>query len=233
MTRDETIALWQKCEQAETAALANGKSHEDAHEAAKAVWNSWAEPLVARRRVLEAKGLLKSKKRNYEDFIVDWKLYDKEEAEKFLEVARCHFSEHLFDTHTNFRGFIFPGDAWFGRVYADVIGKDWEPANFETNTYFSHAVFHGDARFDRIVFEDYTGFESTIFLGDAGFDQVATSHAFELRRESQQLSRATSNSKIAYWQQKLPTGIRWETERNLQPNALSRPKGQHPVKLLT
>ncbi len=67
------------------------------------------------------------------------------------------------------------------------------------------------------------------------FDKMpfGSSHAFELRRESQQPSRATSNSKIAYWQQKLPTGIRWETERNLQPNALSRPKGQHPVKLLT
>ena len=35
MTRDETIAFWQQCEVARGAALAEGKSEEQAHEAAK------------------------------------------------------------------------------------------------------------------------------------------------------------------------------------------------------
>ena len=42
MTRDETIALWRECEAACKAALAEGKSKEEAHEAAKAIWNAWA-----------------------------------------------------------------------------------------------------------------------------------------------------------------------------------------------
>jgi hypothetical protein len=43
MTRDETIALWQKCEDARAAAQAEGKSEDEAHEAAKAIWNSVGE----------------------------------------------------------------------------------------------------------------------------------------------------------------------------------------------
>lgn len=47
MTRDETIALFQKCEQARADALAAGKPKEEAHEAAKAIWNDWADELLA------------------------------------------------------------------------------------------------------------------------------------------------------------------------------------------
>jgi uncharacterized protein (UPF0335 family) len=42
MTRDETIALWQRCESARAAVLAEGRSGDEAHEAAKSVWNAWA-----------------------------------------------------------------------------------------------------------------------------------------------------------------------------------------------
>ena len=64
MTRDETVALFLECEakraEARAAALAEGKDEDDAdsiaHEAAKAHWNAWAEPLLAERKAMEADG---------------------------------------------------------------------------------------------------------------------------------------------------------------------------------
>ena len=64
MTRDETVALFLECEakraEARAAALAEGKdeggANTAAHEAAKAHWNAWAEPLLAERKAMEAAG---------------------------------------------------------------------------------------------------------------------------------------------------------------------------------
>jgi hypothetical protein len=58
MTRDETIALWQKCEDARAAAQAEGKSEDEAHEAAKAIWNRWANGLRDDYEALDQVGLL-------------------------------------------------------------------------------------------------------------------------------------------------------------------------------
>jgi len=172
MTRDETIALWEKCQLAREAAIADGKSQVDAHQAAKTIWNAWASPLIAERLAIENKGLLHSKNLFYEDFIVDWKKYEHQEAKNFYNLARCHFSEYVFSDNANFSGFLFPGDAWFGRVRQGVLGREWMPAIFETNTFFTRAVFYGDARFDRVVFNGHAGFEAAHFLSDAGFGQV-------------------------------------------------------------
>jgi hypothetical protein len=64
MTRDETVALFLECEakraEARATALAEGKDKDGAntagHEAAKAHWNAWAEPLLAQRKAMEADG---------------------------------------------------------------------------------------------------------------------------------------------------------------------------------
>ena len=64
MTRDETVALFLECEakraEARTAALAEGKSEDEAdelaHEAAKAHWNAWADAMLAERKALETDG---------------------------------------------------------------------------------------------------------------------------------------------------------------------------------
>ena len=70
MTRDETVALFLECEakrgEARAAALAEGKGEDEAryiaHEAAKAHWNAWAEPLLAERKAMEADGRWAAKK---------------------------------------------------------------------------------------------------------------------------------------------------------------------------
>jgi hypothetical protein len=66
MTRDETIALWQECEDARAAALAEGRSDDEANEEAKAIWNEWADNMCAIRHQLECAGSFKTKlvKRN-------------------------------------------------------------------------------------------------------------------------------------------------------------------------
>ncbi len=66
MTREETIALWQECEDARTARLENGKSEDEAHEAAKTIWNAWAAELIKERKLLEVDDLFKTSKFNYE-----------------------------------------------------------------------------------------------------------------------------------------------------------------------
>ena len=61
MTREETIALWQKSEDAKKAAVADGKTSEAAHEAAKTIWNGWAQELLRKRKTLEGKGVWASR----------------------------------------------------------------------------------------------------------------------------------------------------------------------------
>ena len=64
MTRDETVALFLKCEEerrkARDEALETGKSENDAreiaHKAAMERWNAWAEPLLTERKAMEAEG---------------------------------------------------------------------------------------------------------------------------------------------------------------------------------
>jgi len=52
MTRDERVALF---EARRAEARAAGKSEDEAHEAAKAHWNAWAEGLLAERTQAIAK----------------------------------------------------------------------------------------------------------------------------------------------------------------------------------
>ncbi len=161
MTRDETIALFLECEgkrrDARAAALAEGKAADEAgsiaHEAAKAHWNAWAEPLLAERKAMEANGRWAAEKKS-------WGSLEPKNAETsaWMEKAAAAFSRCLFlsrgvegtkeaageeqeDTGgeapvksiplegsgANFSGFIFPGDAWFGSATftgdAELVAK--------------------------------------------------------------------------------------------------------------
>jgi hypothetical protein len=54
--RKRTIERFEECERARAKALEEGKSEEEAHEAAKAIWNGWAEKMLAERQTLENAG---------------------------------------------------------------------------------------------------------------------------------------------------------------------------------
>lgn len=57
MNQRETIALFEQCEAARRSALERGDDEDKAHEAAKAVWNAWAEKLLAERGAEKARQL--------------------------------------------------------------------------------------------------------------------------------------------------------------------------------
>ncbi len=99
MTRDETVALFLECEakraEARTASLAESKSPDEAeaiaHEAAKAHWNAWAEPLLAERQAMKADGRWAAEK--------DWsgsRQPKNKDTGEWLDRARAVFSNCYF-----------------------------------------------------------------------------------------------------------------------------------------
>jgi hypothetical protein len=148
MNRDETIKLFERCEAARAAtmeaALDEGKSGDDtrdvAHEAAKALWNGWAEEMLTERKAMEDDGRWAAEKDDFGDLepqndeTHDWM------ARAAADFTRVHFLvrgvegtevnprevKHesapeeppvkripIEDRAVNFRGFKFPGPATF------------------------------------------------------------------------------------------------------------------------
>ena len=150
MNRNETIALFERCEAkraealaaATVEALAYGGSDDGAraiaHEAAKAVWNAWAAERLAERKALEGAGGWAAEK--------DWKgdLEPKnEDTRQWLEAARANFRRCRF----------LVGEA---QVTAEEVkeenaspGETVESIHLSSNAVnFSGFVFPGPALFD-------------------------------------------------------------------------------------
>ena len=130
MTRDETIALFTECEskrtEAKTAALAAGKSDEEAesiaHEAAKAHWNNWANEMLSKRLFLESKGVFSlAKKRPRPGWITSESRPKNHQTEEWLLQSKTNFTGFAFPRHANFKSFIFPGVTLFGDCDHSVI----------------------------------------------------------------------------------------------------------------
>jgi uncharacterized protein YjbI with pentapeptide repeats len=183
MTRDETVQLWQACEDARAAASAAGQADDQAHEAAKAVWNKWAERLQDQQANLMQNG--------------QWMLeavsdYNWPEARQrgsnpmtqaWLQSAFVDFAGHRFENGADFSGFLFPGDVDFGRQsptkgkeiptvfceYASFTSAQFKGscrfswANFRKRSWFDRAEFSGYAQFTRTQFSERASFRSTNF----------------------------------------------------------------------
>ena len=115
MTRDETVAFWQQCESARAAALAEGKSEEEAHEAAKSIWNAWAGRMLEARRTLEAScQFIARKSEKYDDFVAAETVSSDPATLAWMQAAMVNFSGFVFEEQADFGGFVFPGQALFG-----------------------------------------------------------------------------------------------------------------------
>src|ERR1700687_4522342 len=92
MTRDETIALFEESEAKRMEALAAGKSADEAHDAAMAHWNAWAESILSKKKLLKDQGVWKVSRR------YGWKPEKGENAETKagLETAVADFSFLIF-----------------------------------------------------------------------------------------------------------------------------------------
>src|SRR5258706_10536075 len=137
MTRDETVAVLGTCEAKRSEARGAGKSEDEAHEAATAHWNAWAEPLLTERKAMEADGRWVAERQHPQGPVEP----RNDETRAWMNAALVDLSRCLFlvegaegteetpgqeddaealapplrsiaidDNKIDFRGFVFPGD---------------------------------------------------------------------------------------------------------------------------
>ncbi len=172
MTRDETIALWQRCEVARGAAFAEGKSEDQAHEAAKSIWNAWANEMLEARRTLETSGQFRTKRYDgYEGFVAPETFGECAATVGWMQVAQTNFNRFVFEDRPNFGGFTFPGPALFGGSRYTREKTVRQPTVFMAGCRFNEAVFHMDAVFGWSEFIQGAAFRDVEFRGIARFNE--------------------------------------------------------------
>lgn len=190
MTRDETIALFEKCEAARKRALDAGALSEEAHEKAKAIWNDWANDLLARKKKFEAGEWESAARADFSDIRLvarDASTTDKTNGHPATvsptqeEDAGSETANSILATVTaiRFDGYIFPGDALFGiATFRGTVNfgsatfrgdADFDSTTFRGNTSFRSATFRGATNFGSATFRGNTHFDSTTFRGTAYF----------------------------------------------------------------
>jgi hypothetical protein len=181
MTRDETIALWQRCEEARAAALNQGGSPETAHAAARSVWNCWAEERLAERKQLECNKDWRVKHDEDPSWYGQRDLGENGATRDWLYRSLADFSyiafigprnnggfqEEITDPNyrelqtieddVNLSGFIFPSCC------------DFRAAVFLNRVFLTEAAFYGTAGFRRTAFRDSARFQRAKFLQGAWF----------------------------------------------------------------
>ncbi len=199
MNREETIALWSRCEQARRAALDDGAKEFEAHEAAKQIWNSWARQLLIEREQLAQKGIWLSKFGRLDDKpYFDREIGENQPTKDWIERATAdfrnvHFKSENFqdrdidnkvpfrDTlsiykvtyagiEIDFSGFIFPG-------VTDLYASIWKVhVNFSNCTFYDtlscrRAIFCESVSYFLSNFKRAGWFSRTIFERHVDFRQ--------------------------------------------------------------
>ena len=202
MNRKESIAHFQKIEAVRKAALDEGKSQEDAHEAAKSAWNEWAEELLAEGKTLEENGEWESKidlstnlrEVGSNDQTKAW--FDK--ADLDFNTLRFALKEEKGNSEAqgvennskdkssdvksiyskgeliSFSGYIFPAYAYFDSATFSGYA-DFSSATFIGRAIFASATFSGDAEFSSVTFISEANFISATFSGTADFNSATFS----------------------------------------------------------
>ena len=189
MNREESIALFERCEAARRQALDAGRNEVQAHEAAKAVWNAWAEPLIAERKALEKAGKWEVAKqfdasrgafapagKNAETAVllhrseinlISLRFVPRASVEHELQrgngVGGAGAKIRTIYNETefiSFVGYIFPGNAWFN------------DSTFSADTFFIAVEFSGAAGFIKASFLGESWFSEATFLEEVRFSKV-------------------------------------------------------------
>ena len=187
MNRDETIELFDRCEAARRTALDAGKSEAEAHETAKAVWNGWAEAVLAEKKAMRKAGTWKNPRYGtpnegtmcWRDRVrVDFsnvrfgttlahKIGTEEQSSSIKDSTEASISvRHRLGI--DFSGFIFPDVAEF------------RGALFACEAWFSRARFLGAASFALTKFDQYSNFSNSYFMRTAIFYASEASSGFDL-----------------------------------------------------
>ena len=178
MTRDETIALWLKCEDARAAALADGKSDHESHAAAVVIWNVWADDLITTRQELEKAARFKTEmitRRRWHGWLpndgVGAIFPGNKDTADWHDKAKIDFSSFEFAHAANFQNFHFPGETIFARsTFKEHCS--FENTVFFHSTNFMHANFKQIIKFEGARFKSLTLFEMANFDKDTYFNNV-------------------------------------------------------------
>ena len=181
MNREQSIQLFNKCEAARKEALDAGKGQDEAHEAAKTIWNAWANQLLKEKKQFENDGTWEGNKDSWENKAVvtftqcDFQIVKSEkitlgenkniENQEKAQTIFCkgniiNLSDYIFPDITFFDSATFSDDVLFGST------------TFTGDAVFDSTTFTGAAVFKTSVFTVNTFFKGTTFTGDAVFDST-------------------------------------------------------------
>ena len=152
--KERSIALFEQCEAARKAALDAGKSVGEAHAAAKAIWNAWADPLIAEKKALEEAGKWDAL-RNFDLKRQVFRHFgNNDETRKWLEAAEVNLSSLRFilskDSGEPERGESGPADDDAVKsILCEGQRIDFSGYHFPGDTFFTKAQFSGGDAFFR------------------------------------------------------------------------------------
>jgi uncharacterized protein YjbI with pentapeptide repeats len=141
MTRDESIALYERAQAAENKKKGDGAK----------VWNAWSQEVLRQKAELQLSG--------------KWDVGSSEAAKReaasratksWSDVAAIDFTNYIFQD-ADFANFLFPANANF------------DDATFSGDVRFHESTFKGSAKFNRAAFQQNAGFHDVNFQGSAWF----------------------------------------------------------------
>ena len=135
--------------------------------AGNAVWNGWAQGMLALKSKLEAAQLW---------YVSALGEGANDETKAWLAAAEAVFStltlERGNDGYIDFEGFIFPSNAWF--VESSFTGETrFQNARFHGDAHFSRTRFIGKSSFEQVFFNGHARFREAKFTGNSRFTQCA------------------------------------------------------------
>ncbi len=180
MNREETIALWNECQEAKRSALEAGDAYDIAQKKAAETWNAWAEPLHL--SLVQNGGGSEAKEAAARVDFSGTNIVARSDGWKPGTLA----AEGGFDAS----GFMFPGNANFRNATFSVEAKfegatffresSFDGATFSNYASFRKASIIGGIWFNNAIFSDITWFVGARFSGDVSFCAATCKSTFLL-----------------------------------------------------
>ena len=194
--QENSIARFEECEAARKAALDAGKSEDEAHVAAKAIWNAWAKSILARRKALEEAGDWDLDENGLEYRFGDYAPYDIEQSSatrNWILDGAVNFSNIRFtgrgksdiaeisteENDEESKKHSAASDAPVKSIFFEGARIDFSNYIFLGPAFFSCARFSGRTNFSAALFRGFATFSDARFSGPASFSDARFSgHAY-------------------------------------------------------
>src|SRR5579883_2208524 len=186
VTRDETIALFLQCEKARKIAYERSFSETSdsdfswtvAHQAAKEVWNGWANDILSQKAILQRQGAWILLPRMTWESRLDWRKRQTPEMQAWLDLSRVSFSScqlsqaspnrRAYKNYEILKNFNSTDAISSPEIQGSAGWLDFRDYIFPEEADFTDVQFLGVAAFIGAVFKGHTWFRNTEF-GQARF----------------------------------------------------------------